>query len=51
VKYAPTLAGHKSVTYLSITANDRDFPTQKVLLTGRGVILPRELDGSLAQTI
>ncbi len=51
VRYAPILAGHKSVAHLSITTNDRDFPTQRVLLTGRGVTSPRKLDGSLAQTI
>jgi len=51
VRYAPTLAGHKSVAYLSIATNDRDFPTQKVLLTGRGMTPPSQLDGSLAQTI
>ncbi len=51
VRYAPTLAGPKSVVYLSITTNDHDFPTQKLLLTGRGVAPRRELDGSLGQTI
>ncbi|MGA8141155.1 MAG: formylglycine-generating enzyme family protein [Desulfobaccales bacterium] len=51
MRYAPTLAGPKSVVYLSITTNDHDFPTQKLLLTGRGVAPRRELDGSLGQTI
>ena len=51
VRYAPTLAGHKSVAYLSITTNDRDFPTQRVLLTGRGVTPRGEFDGSVPPTI
>ena len=41
VRYAPDLAGNKSVASLSITTNDPYFPVQKVLLTGTGVTAPQ----------
>lgn len=41
VRYAPDLAGNKSVASLSITTNDPHFPVQKVLLTGTGVTAPQ----------
>ena len=41
VRYAPDLAGNKSVAALSITTNDPHFPVQKVLLTGAGVTAPQ----------
>jgi len=41
VRYAPDLAGHKSVAALSITTHDPHSPVQKVLLTGTGVTVPQ----------
>ena len=41
VRYAPDLAGNKSVASLSITTNDPDFTIQRVVLTGTGVTAPR----------
>ena len=40
VRYAPDLAGNKSVASLAITTNDPHSPVQKVLLTGAGVTAP-----------
>ena len=41
VRYAPDVAGEKSVASLSITSNDPYFPVQKVLLTGTGLTAPQ----------
>jgi hypothetical protein len=45
VRYAPDQVGNKSAAYLSLTTNDLDFPIQKVLLAGIGVIDRRNEPG------
>ena len=44
VRFAPELAGHKSMAQLSITTNDHGCPILKVVLTGTALTAKQKLD-------